>query len=169
MGRLPEFDVRLACSSAAGGLRMVAVGLVRELTLEAARQAALGAGARLVGSFAQRLTRADVNAIVDCRPDIVLLAGGTDGGNSGVIVANARAFAESPLVCPVVVAGTCGVGRGGGLPCRVRKAVIVTENVMPSSARSTSSRPGRRFGRCSSSASSMPRGSTPRLSVSTKC
>ena len=109
LGRLPDFDVRLACSSAAGGLRMVAVGLVRELTLEAARQAALGAGARLVGSFAQRLTRADVDAIVDCMPDIVLLAGGTDGGNSDVIVANAHALAESPLVCPVVVAGNRAV------------------------------------------------------------
>ena len=51
--------VRLASSSAAGGLRMVTVGLVRELTAEAARQAALGAGAKLVGSFAYRLTAAD--------------------------------------------------------------------------------------------------------------
>ena len=48
LGVLPRFAYRLACSSAAGGLRMVTVGLVRELTAEAARQAALGAGARLV-------------------------------------------------------------------------------------------------------------------------
>ena len=131
LGRLPGFDVRLACSSAAGGLRMVAVGLVRELTLEAARQAALGAGAKLVGSFAQRLIRADVDAIADCMPDIVLLAGGTDGGNSEVIIANARALADSALDCPVVVAGNraasdevaaCLAGSG--------KPVIVTENVM---------------------------------------
>ena len=131
LGRLPDFDVRLACSSAAGGLRMVAVGLVRELTLEAARQAALGAGARLVGSFAQRLTRADVNAIVDRMPDIVLLAGGTDGGNSEVIVANAHALADSSLDCPVVVAGNRAASdevasrlTGSGKP------VVVTENVM---------------------------------------
>ena len=131
LGILPEFDVRLACSSAAGGLRMVAVGLVRELTLEAARQAALGAGARLVGSFAQRLTRADVNAIVDCAPDILLLAGGTDGGNGDVIVANAHALAASPLDCPVLVAGNRAVSdevarclAGSG------KVSIVTENVM---------------------------------------
>jgi len=131
LGRLPDFDVRLACSSAAGGLRMVAVGLVRELTLEAARQAALGAGAKLVGSFAQRLTRTDVDAIADCMPDIVLLAGGTDGGNSEVIIANAQALADSPLGCPVVVAGNraasdevaaCLAGSG--------KPVIATENVM---------------------------------------
>ena len=131
LGRRSAFDVRLACSSAAGGLRMVAVGLVRELTLEAARQAALGAGARLVGSFAQRLTRADVKAISDCMPDIVLLAGGTDGGNSEVIVANAHVLAESPLDCPVVVAGNRAVSdEVAGCLVESGKPAIVTENVM---------------------------------------
>jgi len=48
LGRLPDFKYRLASSSAAGGLKMVTVGLVKELTAEAARLAALGAGARLV-------------------------------------------------------------------------------------------------------------------------
>lgn len=131
LGRLPKFDVRLACSSAAGGLRMVAVGLVRELTLEAARQAALGAGAKLVGSFAQRLTRADVDDIVECMPDIVLLAGGTDGGNSDVIVANAHALARSPLDCPVVVAGNRAVSDEVAA-CLTRSGTpaIVAENVM---------------------------------------
>ncbi|MDX1487397.1 MAG: glutamate mutase L, partial [Acidiferrobacterales bacterium] len=57
LGKLPPFRYRLASSSAAGGLRMVTVGLVRELTAEAARQAALGAGAKLVGTFAYQLTR----------------------------------------------------------------------------------------------------------------
>ena len=45
LGRLPAFKHRLASSSAAGGLKMVTIGLVKELTAEAARQAALGAGA----------------------------------------------------------------------------------------------------------------------------
>src|SRR2546423_11544933 len=58
LGELPRFKYRLASSSAAGGLRMVTVGLVRELTAEAARRAALGAGARLVGTFSYRLTPA---------------------------------------------------------------------------------------------------------------
>ena len=34
-----------ACSSAAGGLKMAAIGLVEELTVEAAKRACLGAGA----------------------------------------------------------------------------------------------------------------------------
>ena len=105
MGGLPAFASRLACSSAAGGLRMVTVGLVRELTAEAARQAALGAGARLVGSFAYRLTDADVASIAALAPDILLLCGGTNGGNSTVILHNAHALARSRVQCPVVVAG----------------------------------------------------------------
>ena len=39
---------KYASSSAAGGLRMAAIGLVPDLTLEAARRAALGAGAKVV-------------------------------------------------------------------------------------------------------------------------
>ena len=37
-----DYDARYACSSAAGGLKMVACGLVPELTAEAAKQASLG-------------------------------------------------------------------------------------------------------------------------------
>src|SRR3972149_9053923 len=50
---------KLACSSAAGGLRMVTVGLVPDLTSEAARLAALGAGAEGVGTFSYKLPAAD--------------------------------------------------------------------------------------------------------------
>ena len=130
IGVLPPFAYRLACSSAAGGLRMVTVGLVRELTAEAARQAALGAGARLVGTFAYRLTAADVHRIEQLAPDILLLAGGTDGGNSEVILHNADALGRSRLACPIVLAGN----RSAMDQCRERlagRAVIVTENVMP--------------------------------------
>jgi uncharacterized protein (TIGR01319 family) len=105
LGTLPRFKYRLASSSAAGGLRMVTVGLVRELTAEAARRAALGAGARLVGAFAYRLTQGDVEKIVACAPDILLLAGGTDGGNSEVILHNAGVLGRSALGCPIVYAG----------------------------------------------------------------
>jgi uncharacterized protein (TIGR01319 family) len=131
LGALPDFTHRLASSSAAGGLRMVTVGLVRELTAEAARQAALGAGARLVGTFAQRLTRGDVDRIVALTPDILLLAGGTDGGNVDVILHNARALAGSGLSCPIIVAGNRVVA-DDIFACLVQagKPVTVTENVM---------------------------------------
>ncbi len=132
LGRLPRFSHRLACSSAAGGLRMVTVGLVRELTVEAARQAALGAGARLVGTFAQRLTRSDVRDIETLNPDILLLAGGTDGGNHEVLVHNAECLAAAAITCPVILAGN----RTAADEARerfesARKTVTVTANVMP--------------------------------------
>jgi uncharacterized protein (TIGR01319 family) len=132
MGTLPEFKHRLASSSAAGGLRMVTIGLVRELTAEAARQAALGAGAKIVGIFAYRLTAADEARIAELRPDIVLLAGGTDGGNSDVILRNARSLAQSALTCPIIVAGNRDVGQEiVELLVQHGKTAVLSSNVMP--------------------------------------
>lgn len=132
MGGLPDFRHRLASSSAAGGLRMVTVGLVKELTAEAARQAALGAGARLVGSYAYRLTKADLEEIVALAPDVLLLSGGTDGGNSEVILHNARLLAESPLNCPVVAAGNRNAADEiRGLFEAAGKPLSAAGNVMP--------------------------------------
>lgn len=130
LGGLPRFKYRLASSSAAGGLRMVTVGLVRELTAEAARRAALGAGAKLVGTFAYRLTAADMAAIAACAPDILLLAGGTDGGNSEVVLANAERIGRSALACPIVYAGNRSVA-DDAREALASKTVIVTGNVMP--------------------------------------
>ena len=132
MGKLPDFRFRLACSSAAGGLRMVTVGLVREFTAEAARQAALGAGARLVGAFSQQLTAGDIARMEELAPDILLLAGGTDGGNSEVITHNARALAGSALACPVIVAGNRAVADDLRATLDdADKTATVTDNVMP--------------------------------------
>ena len=130
LGGLPSFRYRLASSSAAGGLRMVTIGLVRELTLEAARFAALGAGARLVGTFANRLTSADLKSILALEPDILLLAGGTDGGNSEVILYNAKVLGASPLACPVIYAGN-RVAADDAVPLLGAKQAVFTENVMP--------------------------------------
>lgn len=130
IGTLPRFRYRLASSSAAGGLRMVTIGLVRELTAEAARQAALGAGAKLVGTFAYRLTRGDVEAVIGLAPDIVLLAGGTDGGNAEVVLHNAAALARSSLAAPIVFAGNRAAA-DDACDLLAGKSVVVAENVMP--------------------------------------
>jgi uncharacterized protein (TIGR01319 family) len=132
IGGLPNFRYRLASSSAAGGLRMVTVGLVRELTAEAARIAALGAGAKLIGTFAYKLTASDVAAIVAARPDILLLAGGTDGGNDEVILHNAEALSRADIDCPVVMAGNRQAADAIGEQFRaIDRPLVVTENVMP--------------------------------------
>lgn len=112
---------------------MVTIGLVRELTAEAARQAALGAGAKVVGIFAYRLTEADDAKIAALSPDIILLAGGTDGGNSEVIRHNGIRLAASSLVCPVVIAGNRDVGEELlSILHKAGKPAVLTENVMPS-------------------------------------
>jgi uncharacterized protein (TIGR01319 family) len=95
----------LACSSAAGGLRVVAVGMVKQLTTKAAEEAALGAGARIVGTFSYGLSTDDVRRIEQMAADIILLTGGTDGGNEEVILHNAEVLAGSGLSSPVVIAG----------------------------------------------------------------
>lgn len=129
---LVRFSLRLACSSAAGGLSMVAVGLVPELTSEAARRAALGAGAVVRQVYSYQLTPQEVAEIEALDPDIILLAGGTDGGEATTIVHNAVMLAESSLRVPVIVAGNKSVGeqvmrilRQFGGEARL------TENVMP--------------------------------------
>jgi len=132
LGGLPCFKHRLASSSAAGGLKMVTIGLVKELTAEAARRAALGAGAKLVGAFAYRLTKGDIAAIAAHEPDIILLAGGTDGGNADVIRHNAGMLASSALAGPVVIAGNRAAAEElSETLAAAGKPVRVAENVMP--------------------------------------
>lgn len=100
-----EFERCYACSSAAGGLRMVTSGLVPELTSEAARMASLGAGAKVVGLYSFQLTEDDLEEIQALKPDIFLLVGGTDGGNTECILHNARMIAALPPSFPIIVAG----------------------------------------------------------------
>lgn len=95
----------LACSSAAGGLKIIAIGLVPELTSEAAKRAALGAGAKVIGCYSHNLTKREAEEIVNSNADIILLAGGTDGGDERCITHNARVLAEYGVKVPVVVAG----------------------------------------------------------------
>ena len=94
-----------ACSSAAGGLRMVTSGLVPELTGEAAKLASLGAGAKVVGVYAFQLTEDDLEEIQAAKPDIFLLVGGTDGGNTECILHNAAMLAGIRPEFPIVIAG----------------------------------------------------------------
>ena len=100
-----EFAETYACSSAAGGLRMVTSGLVPELTGEAAKLASLGAGAKVVGIYAFQLTEEDLEDIRAAKPDIFLLVGGTDGGNTECILHNAKMLASMKPSFPIVVAG----------------------------------------------------------------
>ncbi|MCL2558132.1 MAG: methylaspartate mutase accessory protein GlmL [Treponema sp.] len=129
-GRPIDYGLRLACSSAAGGLKMVACGLVPDLTAKAARLAALGAGAKVARVFSFELTDDDLREIDSIAPDIILLTGGTDGGNSKCVVHNAGALSGLSRPCPIVAAGNRACAR------RVMEALAgleahSCENVMP--------------------------------------
>ena len=100
-----------ACSSAAGGLRMVTSGLVPELTGQAAKLASLGAGAKVVGLYSFQLTEEDIEEIAALKPDIFLLVGGTDGGNTACITHNAKMLATLEPAFPVVIAGNRNAAR----------------------------------------------------------
>lgn len=131
-GQNLTFTKKLACSSAAGGLRMVAIGLVRDLTVEAASRAALGAGAKVLQVYSNRLNDSEIHHLELLAPDIILLAGGTDGGNSDVVVHNARALAQSNLRAPVVMAGNkVAVDQVNEVLVSNNKEVRVCSNVMP--------------------------------------
>lgn len=100
-----EFENKIACSSAAGGLKMFAIGLVPELTAEAAKKAALGAGARVMKTYSYELNSKEMEEIKNAQVDIILLAGGTDGGNKDCIIHNAKLIAKHKISVPVIVAG----------------------------------------------------------------
>ena len=125
-----EYTARYACSSAAGGLRMITSGLVPELTAEAARQASLGAGAKVLKVYTFQLTEDDIQEIMAIKPDIFLLVGGTDGGNGAVILHNAKMLASADFDFPVIIAGN----RTAARECERILAgheVHIVENVMP--------------------------------------
>jgi len=124
----------LASSSAAGGLRMAVIGLVPGLTVEAANTAALGAGAKLVGSWSFKLPEKALGEIEAQRPDMILLTGGTDGGDSATILHNARLLARSRLSVPIVMAGNQAVSAEvGDILTNGGKEVRRAANVMPRS------------------------------------
>ena len=125
-----QYEACYACSSAAGGLRMIASGLVPELTGEAAKLASLGAGAKVEGVYAFQLTEDDLEEIRNSKPDIFLLVGGTDGGNTECILHNAKMLATLEPDFPIVIAGN----RTAARQCQqILQAfeVYVCPNVMP--------------------------------------
>ena len=127
-----DFEHNLAASSAAGGLKMVAMGLVPALTAKAARLAAASAGAKVIKTYSYELTDEDIPEIAAIEPDIILLSGGIDGGNKDVIVHNSEMIARIPGSFAVLIGGN----RSAAKECaviveRAGKQAIVCENVMP--------------------------------------
>ncbi|HET7455031.1 MAG TPA: glutamate mutase L [Solirubrobacterales bacterium] len=127
-----EIEEAIAASSAGGGLRVAAVGLVADLTAAAARQAALNAGARVGAVLAGRLEPAQLEELRAARPEIVLFAGGTDGGQGELVLENARRLAEARLPTRFVVACNTAVAAQAAEILRAAGSPVeVARNVMP--------------------------------------
>ncbi len=78
-------DLYCTTSSAGGGLQMMVAGVINTITAESANRAALGAGAIVMDVLAVDDGREDyekITRIRNLRPDMILLAGGTDGGTN---------------------------------------------------------------------------------------
>ncbi len=130
--RFEDASFRAASSSAAGGLALVVSGLVPRLSAEAGRIAALGAGAKLVGTLSHRITAADLDTLRDHRPDIVLLTGGTDGGDRETLLVNAAMLAGWRGCPAVIVAGNREVSdEATGLLSDAGIRATTVPNVLP--------------------------------------
>ncbi len=119
----------LACSSAAGGLQMTVHGLVYDMTVKAANEAALGAGAVVRMVTAGELTESDLDRVQELRPSIMLLAGGVDYGERDTVISNAKKLASLDVDAPVIYAGN--VAARGDVTAILGDRVHPVENVYP--------------------------------------
>lgn len=104
-----EYRHMLATSSAAGGLRMTVHGLVYDMTVKAAREAALGAGANIHMVTSGKLTKVDMIKLNKIQPNIILIAGGVDYGEKETALYNSEVIAASDLDVPVIYGGNTAV------------------------------------------------------------
>ncbi|NLY85575.1 MAG: DNA mismatch repair protein MutL [Tissierellia bacterium] len=105
LGQPIQYKELMATSSAAGGLRMTVHGLVYDMTVRAAKEAALGAGANIKFITAGKLRKSDLRKIREIEPNIILIAGGVDYGERDTALYNSELIAEMNLGIPVIYAG----------------------------------------------------------------
>ncbi|NJP35024.1 glutamate mutase L [Micromonospora thermarum] len=130
---LPSRDAPwYVCSSAGGGLRLAVIGYEHLVTAQAGRRVGLSAGANVVHVAAGRLGAADLAALRAARPDVVLLVGGTDGGDADTLTHNATRLARARWRVPVVLAGNADVRDDlHALLAAAKVPVTVADNVLP--------------------------------------
>ena len=129
-----DYGEFFATSSAAGGLKMSVHGLVYDMTVKAAKEAALGAGANIVNITAGRLNRFELEKVKSGNVNIIMIAGGVDYGERETAVENARGIASLRLNIPVIFAGNIAARdevREIFREYEQEEFLYITENVYP--------------------------------------
>lgn len=126
------WDDMLATSSAAGGLKMTVHGLVYDMTVRAAKEAALGAGGIIKLITAGKLRKTDLKKIQEVDPNIILVAGGVDYGERDTALYNLEMILSMGLKTPIIYAGNIENQEEVKLMCEEANVQLyVVENVYP--------------------------------------
>jgi len=135
-------DFYCSTSSAGGGLQMMVAGVIKTMTAESANRAALGAGAIVMDAIAVDDDRADyekIDIIRHLRPDMMLLAGGTDGGTTTLVMqiaeliaaADPKARLGTDYKLPLVFAGNKDVRPAVQSLMKEKFALEIVDNLRP--------------------------------------
>lgn len=141
VGEMDGADLYVSTSSAGGGLQMMVAGVVKEMSAESAERAALGAGAILMDTLAVNDGRKEyqrVERLRQLRPDIILMSGGTDGGNRTQILEMAEVIRRADpkprfgdMQLPVIYAGNKEAREAVGTVLGKSIQLQVVDNLRP--------------------------------------
>lgn len=135
-------DIYISTSSAGGGLQVMVAGVVKSMSAESAQRCALGAGAIVMDALASndgRPSYEKIERIRHLRPDMMLLAGGTDGGTIPHVVeiaeyiaaADPRPRLGSSYQLPIIYAGNKDARPQVQEILGAKAALVVTDNIRP--------------------------------------
>jgi uncharacterized protein (TIGR01319 family) len=121
------YDELYASSSAAGGLKITVHGLVYEMTAKAAKEAALNAGGNIHLITANRIQKEHIEQIKKIKPNMIIIAGGTDYGERDVAYLNL--IDVIPLGIPIIYTGN--KTNHERIKALNEKLVTIVDNVYP--------------------------------------
>lgn len=142
-GDTQGIDLYISTSSAGGGLQIIVAGVVKTMTTESAERAALGAGAIVLDAISiddGRENHERVKRIRHLRPDIILIAGGTEGGTKNhplelaeiILQADPRPRFGDTLKLPIIYAANSEVKDDAEKILAERFSFHAVENLRPS-------------------------------------
>lgn len=122
-----EYSEMHATSSAAGGLKITVHGLVYDMTAKAAKEAALNAGANIHLITANLIDDYHIAQIKKIKPNIIIIAGGTNYGEKEVSYKNLLKVKD--LDIPIIYSGN--IANHDRIKDLHIKDLTIVENVYP--------------------------------------